>query len=321
MFYELIVDDAGFKFDNISVRKYASPEPSFSISAEQEENLPPVADANGPYTGYEVSPITFNGSDSYDPNDYIVSWDWDLDGDGIYETNATATDGIVTHTWCDDYSGNVSLRVTDSFCVADRDNTTVTVLNVPPTANAGPDQTVYAGDSVSFEGTATDPGSDDLTFEWDFGDGTSATGLNATHTYFDKESYTVTFTVTDDDGGVGTDTAIILVNPVPACVTIKPETLNLKGKGLFTAFIMLPEPYNIAGINISTVVCEGAAAVKGKVADDNKYIAKFDRDDLVGVPTGDAVTLTVIGKVFYNGGEADFVGADTIRVIDKGKGK
>jgi hypothetical protein len=48
---------------------------------------------------------------------------------------------------------------------------------------------------------------------------------------------------------------------------------------------------------------------------------KFNRQDLVGVPTGDAVPLTVIGKVFYNGGEADFEGTDTIRVIDKGKGK
>jgi PKD repeat protein len=186
---------------------------------EQEENLSPVADANGPYTGYEGSPITFNGSGSYDPDDYIVSWEWDLDGDGIYETNATETNGTVNYTWCDDYFGNVSLKVTDSFGATDVDNTTVTVLNVPPTANAGPNQTVYAGDLVTFNGSATDPSCNDtLTFERDFGDGTNATGLNATHVYFDKENYTVTFTVTDDDGGVGTDTAIITVNSIPANV-------------------------------------------------------------------------------------------------------
>jgi hypothetical protein len=65
---------------------------------------------------------------------------------------------------------------------------------------------------------------------------------------------------------------------VSANVIIKPETLNLASKGLFTAFITLPESYNIADIDISTVVCEGAPAVKGMVANDNKYIATFDRD-------------------------------------------
>ena len=105
---------------------------------------------------------------------------------------------------------------------------------------------------------------------------------------------------------------------ISANVTIKPETLNLASKGLFTAFITLPEPYNITDIDISTVVCEDAPAVKGIVADDNKYIAKFNVQDLVGVDLGDAVTLTVTGKL-YDG--TPFEGSDTIRVIDKGKGK
>lgn len=100
---------------------------------------------------------------------------------------------------------------------------------------------------------------------------------------------------------------------IPANVTIKPETLNLPSKGLFTAFITLPKPYNITDVNISTVVCEGAPAVQGMIADDNKYMAKFDREDLVGVEPGDAVTLTVTGKL-YDG--TPFEGSDTIRVID-----
>lgn len=285
-------------------------------------DTPPVADANGPYAGYEGSIITFNGSGSYDLDDIIIIYEWDFDGDGIYETNTYETNGTVNHTWCDDYFGNVSLRVTDSRGATDVNNTTVTVLNVPPTADAGPDQTVYAGDLVIFNGSATDPGCDNLTYEWEFGDGTNATGMNTTHIYFDKGNYNVTFTVTDDDGGVGTDTVIIAVNPISATVTIKPETLNIKSKGHFTASITLPESYDFANINISTVECEGAAAISGQVADDGKYIAKFDREDLIeDLPIGEAVTLTVIGKVFYNGGEADFEGSDTIRVIDKGKDK
>lgn len=283
-------------------------------------NVPPVADADGPYVADEGSTITFNGSGSYDPNDDIVSWLWDLDGDGIYEANATETTGTVNYTWCDDYFGNVSLRVTDSFGATDLDNTTVAVLNVPPTADAGSDQTIYAGDMVIFNGSATDPGCDDLKFEWKFGDGANATGLNATHSYFDQGHYTVTFSIIDDDGGVGTDTTIITVNPIPASVTIKPETLNLKSRGIFIAFIRLPKGYHAAHINSKTVVCEGAPALGG-FGFHNTFIAWFNIQKLVDVPTGDAVTLTVIGKVFYNGGKAGFEGSDTIRVIDKGKRK
>ena len=114
---------------------------------------------------------------------------------------------------------------------------------------------------------------------------------------------------------------LVTAEVIPANIVIKPETLNLKSKGVFSAFITLPEPYNITDINISTVVCEEAPAVKGMAAGDNKYIAKFDREDLRDdLPTGDEVEMRVTGKVFYNGGYVDFEGSDTIRVIDKGKG-
>ncbi|MDY6866142.1 MAG: PKD domain-containing protein [Halobacteriota archaeon] len=71
------------------------------------DNNPPVSDAGGPYGGSEGSPVTFNGSGSYDLNGHIVSWEWDLDGDGIYEIDATETNGISNYTWEDDYFGDV----------------------------------------------------------------------------------------------------------------------------------------------------------------------------------------------------------------------
>ena len=98
-------------------------------------------------------------------------------------------------------------------------------------------------------------------------------------------------------------------------IEIKPETLNLNSKGLFTAFIDLPEPLDEEDINISTVFCEGAPAVDAMMADDSKLIVKFDREDLVGVSPGDAVELTVTGQLTSG---TPFEGGDTIRVIDKG---
>jgi len=102
---------------------------------------------------------------------------------------------------------------------------------------------------------------------------------------------------------------------IEVLIDIKPETLNLQSKGLFTAFIELPEGYGKEDVDIGTVECEAAPAVSGVMADDGRLIVKFDRQDLQDVPTGDAVKLTVTGKL--SNGTA-FAGSDTIRVIDKG---
>jgi hypothetical protein len=41
-------------------------------------------------------------------------------------------------------------------------------------------------------------------------------------------------------------------------VRIEPETLNLKSKEDFTAFITVPEGYNLMDWNIGNLSCEGA---------------------------------------------------------------
>ena len=51
-----------------------------------------------------------------------------------------------------------------------------------------------------------------MSYVWDFGDGITATGsLTPTHTYTEANVYLVTLTVTDDDTGMGTDTAVVTV--------------------------------------------------------------------------------------------------------------
>jgi len=93
-------------------------------------NHPPVADADGPYTGQVAQPITFDGSGSYDPDagDSIVSYEWDLDNDGQYDD---ATGVTVQHTWNVSGSGTVGLRVTDTFGDAGVDSSTYTIEEGP----------------------------------------------------------------------------------------------------------------------------------------------------------------------------------------------
>jgi len=185
------------------------------------ENQPPVADAGGDRSGDEGQEITFDGSGSYDPDGSIVSYTWDF-GDGT-----TATGQTVTHAYADNGAYTVTLTVKDNNGATDTDTVTATISNVPPTADAGGPYSGYAGQEITFTGSATDPGDDTLTYTWDFGDGTTATGQTVTHVYNTPGEYTVTLTVEDDDGGVGTDTTTASISEAPANPTIHVERIDM----------------------------------------------------------------------------------------------
>ena len=63
------------------------------------------------------------------------------------------------------------------------------------------------GQSVAFDASASsDADNNPLTYEWAFGDGASATGVTASHAYAAATTVSVSLTVRDDRGGVGTAT-------------------------------------------------------------------------------------------------------------------
>jgi hypothetical protein len=97
-------------------------------------NYPPIADANGPYIVDEGTTVTFDGTGSYDPEGDPLEYRWDLDGDGIWDTD-WSSDPNATFTWGDDYIGTVKLEVRDLLGLKGEDSTTVTVNNVAPSIN------------------------------------------------------------------------------------------------------------------------------------------------------------------------------------------
>ncbi len=102
-------------------------------------------------------------------------------------------------------------------------------------------------------------------------------------------------------------------------IRIKPETLNLASKGKFKVTIRLPDGYDVNNIDLNTVMCEGAPALKGKVKNKGNVLeVTFNRHDLVNVSTGKAVRLTVTGMLMDG---TKFEGSDIIRVINKSNGK
>ena len=182
-------------------------------------NQPPIVNAGSSQTATEGDVVTFTGSytDGDQADSHTYSWDF---GDG----SASVTDTLTpSHTYADNGTYTVTLTVTDSAGNSSSGTVTVTVTNSAPVVNAGADQTVNTGNTVSFNGSFTDAGANDThTITWDIdGDGTfDYTGsLTPTHVYQVAGSYTVTLQVTDDDGDAGSGDTLTIEVKVPDTVS------------------------------------------------------------------------------------------------------
>lgn len=113
----------------------------------------------GAYYAASGQSIRLDASGSYSPISQIVRWDWDLDGDGVYEV--MSEEPVVTHTFAPHFSGTVRLRVADADDrVADTSAKIFMDYVAPePTTVSADDVTVVATEnetSATLNWTATD---------------------------------------------------------------------------------------------------------------------------------------------------------------------
>ena len=180
-------------------------------------NLPPVANANGPYSGTEGVAVQFSSSGSMDQDGMLTAYSWDF-GDG---GSSTAENPMHTYALAGTYT--VTLTVTDDAGDSDTDSTTATIevppVNSPPAADANGPYSGFVGDSIIFDGSASsDSDGSIVRYDWDFGDGTTAedAGPAPAHVYAAAGNYTATLTVTDDMGATDSTTADVAISePLP----------------------------------------------------------------------------------------------------------
>lgn len=154
-----------------------------SVTVSVAANIAPTADAGSPQSVAPGSQVTLDGSATLDGDGDTLFYNWiqaggppvTLTGDTTATPSFTAP--VVTGT---------SQTLTFVLIVADGNTsstatTTVEVLaNSPPTVDAGNDSTWPGGSHVFLEGTATDPESDPLTYQWVQLSGTPVTLLDST---------------------------------------------------------------------------------------------------------------------------------------------
>jgi uncharacterized protein len=234
---------------------------------------PPTVTAGGPYTVDEGSAVTLAATGS-DPDGDAVSYAWDLDGNGTFETpgqsvSFAAGDGPATVT--------VTVRATDPSGLTATGSATITVRNAPPTATLVAPASAPAGFAFSLSMTNPHDASPadtaaGFTYAFDCGDGSGfsswSTSSKATCPTNDVGTRSVAGRIRDQDGGIGEQhaTVVLTVTTDSICTLVRSYVTNT---------------------DIENELCDKLAAIAdadAKNKDTQKKIADFQKKVRADVP-------------------------------------
>jgi PKD repeat protein len=189
-----------------------------TVNPAAPTNQPPVVNAGSNQTITLPAGATLNGvvTDDGLPAGAAVTSTWSrFSGPGAVAF-ANAASPATTATF--DQAGTYVLRLTasDTQSSAFSDVTIVVSLasptNQPPVARTGGPYAGTTGQPIAFNGAAsTDADGDALSYLWNFGDDSTATGTAPSHTYTAADQYSVTLTVSDGKGGTHSATVAVPV--------------------------------------------------------------------------------------------------------------
>ena len=180
-------------------------------------------------TGEEPFTVYFDASQSSGCCS-IVSYAWNF-GDGETGTGITTS-----HEYTDAGTYIVVLTVTDSngntgytsvTITVDEVSIPIAVIIVTPSTTGEEPFTVY------FDASQSSSSYSIVSYDWDFGDGTTDTGITTSHEYTAVDTYVIMLAVTDSNGNTGYTSVTITVYEagVPSTMTLQanPTTVTVGG--------------------------------------------------------------------------------------------
>ncbi len=324
---DVSMDGESLSFQLTVIDDYGSESSDTCIVNVVWVNDPPVAEAGSDQTVLGGEEVVLDASMSSDPDDGIATYLWEQTGGP--SVSLSGVDSIQAFFIAPDVgdSGEAltfTLTVTDNGGLKAVDTCVVNVegwINLPPIADAGPDQEVYEQDTVTLDGSgSTDPDDGISSYLWTQTAGTPVTlsdTLAMTPTFIaplaetDGEVLGFELTITDQGGLKSTDNCSVVVNQEPWAhslvdlwvdslrVSLQRKGSNYRAKAYVTVIDETLNPIKGATV-VATWTFNGTNSHVTSNVTNRKGVAQSNSSPEKAAP-GDifTVTVTAVAKEGY----------------------
>ena len=204
----------------------STPDSVVIVAAPPAVNQPPVANAGPNQSVFVGNTVTLDASGSSDPDGDALTYSWSLTSVPVGSGAMLSDPNVVNPSFAADVAGDyvVQLIVNDGELDSAPDTVMITAsavpANNPPVANAGPDRSVFVGNTVTLDaGGSSDPDGDPLTYSWSLtsvpaGSGAMLSDPNAVNPRFAADvagDYVAQLIVNDGELDSAPDTVMITV--------------------------------------------------------------------------------------------------------------
>jgi hypothetical protein len=307
-----VVLETSFTFSLI-VSDGCSYSKSDDVTITVKENSSPVANAGSDQSVNEGATVTLDGSLSSDPDGTAVTYLWTAPA-GITLSSATATKPtFTTPEVTADKTYTFSLVVNDGTTSSTADEVIVTVkqVNKAPVANAGTDQSVNEGATVTLDGSlSSDPDGTAVTYLWTAPAGVTLNSASVVKPTFTTpevtadKTYIFSLVVNDGTTSSTADEVTVTVkqvNKVPVANAGADQSVN-EGTAVTLDGSLSSDPDGTAvtflwtapsGVTLSSLSVAKPTFTTPEVTADKTYIFSLVVNDGIDSSIADEVIITV----------------------------
>lgn len=272
-----------FKLYSLSLTTRDSKSPAPTASPTPNSNSPglptlPEISINAPNEIMEGSSVSLAALSNSAETSGRFSWSF---SDGTSGTGAR-----IEKVFTNDGATTVSLTYSESTSRTVTKTKVLTILNAAPTVSMEPISGGFTGIPMFFKATGVDPGSaDNLTYRWNFGDGSTGEGATASHSYSNQGAYNVTVRVTDDSGATSSTANIVTVTTrdISSPLSVTPDFI-IGSHGVIPNFGGRP--------NVQAVT-------SGLWSSQSTWTRPLQANDIVSIPSGVVVTFDQVNETLF----------------------